>query len=330
MLAMKSDRPEPGRESDQVARFSAQPRLNLAVSAFAAERHAVVALAQLKELGLGARGSQLRAARGRLHRIHRGVYAIVPRELLPREGLWLAAVLACGPSAALSHRSAAALQELRPTGSTLIDVCIPGRSSRGHQGVRLHRSNTLTPADITAVRGIPCTTVARTLLDLAGVLPRRAVERACDQAEILQTFDLSAIEEQIARHRTRRGAMTLQAILDEHYIGQTPTWSVLEERFLALTRSAGLPDPVVNTFIDPGDGEPAVRVDFAWPERRLAVEADGRATHLTHQAFERDRRRDQRVTAAGWRIVRTTWHQIRHAPAELRQTVQTLYRAPAA
>lgn len=100
---------------------------------------------------------------------------------------------------------------------------------------------------------------------------------------------------------------------------------MLEERFLALSRAAGLPDPDVNAFIDPGDGEPAIRVDFAWPERRLAVEADGRETHLTHQAFERDRRRDQRVTAAGWRIVRTTWRQIRVTPAQLQQTLRTLY-----
>jgi hypothetical protein len=145
------------------------------------------------------------------------------------------------------------------------------------------------------------------------------------QDEILQVFDLHAIQEQLRRHPRRAGTAKLQAILDEHYIGRTPTWSVLEERFLALTRSAVLPDPEVNVFIDPGDGEPAIRVDFAWPERRLVVEADGRATHLTPQAFEHDRRRDQRVTAAGWRIVRTTWRQIRYAPAELEKTLRSLY-----
>jgi predicted transcriptional regulator of viral defense system len=318
-----------GVKSEQCDRIRYTASLNLAIGAFVVGRHGIAGLGQLKDLGLGPRGSQLRAARGRLYRVQRGVYSVVPPALLSREGLWLAAVLSCGPDAVLSHRSAAALHGLRPNGATRIDIAVP-RRLRQRPGLRIHKSATLTRADITIVSGIPCTTVARTLLDLASVLPRRALERACDQAEILQVFDLHAIEEQLRRHPRRAGTAKLRAILDEHYIGQTPTWSVLEEHFLALTRGAGLPDPEVNAFIDPGDGEPAVRVDFAWPERRLAVEADGRETHLTHQAFERDRRRDQRVTAAGWRVVRTTWRQIRVTPAELRQTLRTLYGLGAA
>jgi hypothetical protein len=309
---------------DDLDRFRCVPSVNVAISAFVSDRHGIAGLGQLGELGLGPRGSQLRTAGGRLYRVYRGVYSAVPPRLLTREGLWLAAVLSCGVDAVLSHRSAAALHELRPSGGARIDVSVP-RRLRQRPRLRIHQSSTLTPADITIVNAIPCTTVARTLLDLASVLSRRALERACDQAEILQLFDLYPIEDQLRRHPRRAGAPKLRAILDEHHIGQTPTWSVLEERFLALTRAAGLPDPEVNAFIDPEDGEPAIRVDFAWREQRLAVEADGRATHFTHQAFERDRRRDQRVTAAGWRIVRTTWRQIRVTPAQLQETLRRLY-----
>ena len=317
--------PEPGRENDHIARFHAQPAINIAINALAVEQHAILRLAHLDALGLGHRGSQLRAARGRLHRVHRGVYSTVPRELLTREGLWLAAVFACGDGAVLSHRSAAALHGLRPSGGTRIDVTVPGRSAGRCSGVRIHRSVTLTPADITIVNGIPCTTVARTLLDLAAVLPRRAVERACDQAEVLELFDLVAIEDQIARNPTSRGASTLQAILTEHYVGDTLTWSELEEAFLALTRRIGLPDARSNYFVELGDGEPPIRADFAWPRKRIAVETDGKRFHLTNRAFQTDRRRDQRLAVARWRAIRTTEHQIRFRPNEVEQTLQALY-----
>jgi uncharacterized protein DUF559 len=322
MLTMESEGYD---KSGIYGRFRRTPAIDAEIARVVTPRYAVISIAQLRDIGLTDSAIHKRAASSRLYRVHQGVYALVPRKLLSREGLWLATVLSCGPGAVLCHQSGAALHELRPSSNPRIDVLV-ARRIHHRPGLRIHTSATLTPADITTVRGIPCTTVARTLLDLADVLPRRAVERACDQAETLQTFDLSALQEQIARHGTRRGAAVLQAILDEHYIGRTPTWSVLEERFLALSRAAGLPDPEVNAFIDPGDGEPAIRVDFAWRQRRLAVEADGRETHLTHQAFERDRRRDQRVTAAGWRIVRSTWRQIRDTPAQLQHTLRTLYR----
>src|SRR5207302_10634036 len=140
-----------------------------------------------------------RLATQRLHRIHRRVYAVVPEPLLSRDGRWIAAVAACGPRAVLSHRTAAALHELRRTYRTKIGVTVPGRSTRRHSGVEVHRSTTLTAADVTVVNGIPCTAVARTLFDLAEVVSRRALERAFDQAEIEEVFDLNAIQDQIAR-----------------------------------------------------------------------------------------------------------------------------------
>ena len=230
----------------------------------------------------------------------------------------MAAVLACGPDAALSYRCAAALYEIRSTAQSKIDVTIPGRSPRKHTGVDVHRSTTLTPEDVTTVDGIPCTTVARTILDLAQVIKGRPLERALDQAEILRLLDLSALEDQIERNKARPAAKRLQAVLDQHYVGSTPTWSDLEEAFLAACRQAGLPPPEVNAFIDPQDADPtAIRVDFVWREQRVIVETDGHETHRTRSAFEEDRLRDQRLIVAGWTVIRITWRQLTQHPSEI-------------
>ncbi len=304
--------------------FLSQPPLDARIAARAARQNAVLGLAQLVALGLEPRSVRERAATGRLHRIHCAVYSLVPRPLLSRDGLYMAAVLACGPGAVLSHGSAAHLHELRRDDSTKIDVTVPSRSHRRHAGIRLHRSLTLTEQDTTTVNGIPCTTVARTLLDNAEVLNRRGVERMLDQAEILELFDLWSIQDQLERNRSRRGAKRLRAALDQHVPGSTPTWSELEERFLALLRPAAVPDPEVNAWVTLDDGEPAIRVDFAWRGARLAVETDGHRSHRTKMAFEQDRRRDQRLTLAGWRPVRVTWSQITRSPAQVTRTLAGL------
>jgi predicted transcriptional regulator of viral defense system len=216
---------EPGRESEPWGRFLDQARVDAALAALGSRQHAVFELGQVLHLGLTARAVQKRAAAGRLHRIHHRVYSLVPRDLLGRGGLYMAAVLACGPDAVLSHRSAAALHELVSSGGMKIDVTVASRSARAHAGVALHRSTTLAAADATRVQGIPCTTVARTLFDLGEVLDRRRLERAFDQAEILEVFDLRALQDQISHNRTRGGGRLVQAVLDEHYVGRTPTWS---------------------------------------------------------------------------------------------------------
>ncbi len=311
--------------------FFSQPPVDRLIAALAARQHAVVSLEQLLELGLSVRAVSDRTARGRLHRIYRGVYAIVPRSLLTRHGHWMAAVLACGPGALLSHRAAAALHGVRQSSAMKIDVTVPGRSHRRHQGIALHRSTTLTEADATVVDGVPCTTVARTLLDLAEVLPRRPMERAFDQAESLQGLDLGAIQDQLERNRTRPGAKRVRSILDEHYVGSTLTESELEEAMLALSRAVGLPTPEVQQWLDLGDDDGMIRPDFLWRAQRLIVEVDSVKFHGTRQRFEADRRRDQRALVAGWRTVRTTNRQIKRRPEELRATVaKLLAQAPPA
>jgi hypothetical protein len=152
--------------------------------------------------------------------------------------------------------------------------------------------------------------VARTALDLAAVVRRRAVERALDQAEILEVFDLTALDDQLARNPHHPGAPILKAVLEEHTAGTTVTWSHLEELCLEVTRAAGVQPPEVNGYVDPGDGDLPIRPDFVWRAQRVVVEADGFGTHKTRRAFENDRRGDQRLISAGWRPVRVTQRQL--------------------
>jgi len=316
--------PKGGRETQAHLAFRDQALAELAL-----DQHGVFGLDQLRELGLEPATVRYRCAAGRLHRIHKTVYSLVPKALLKREGLYMAAVLACGPGAVLSHRSAARLHGIRDWGYTRIEVTVAGRSPRAHPGVAVHRSTTLTEADVTTVDNTPVTTIHRTLLDLAEVVDQRQLERAFDQAEIVEGLDLHAINDQLARNPTRKGAKKVRRVLNEHYIGTTPTENDFEEAFLALTQSLGLPDPTPQLYIDPGDGGPMIRADFAWPELRIVVETDGRRTHGTRQAFESDRRRDQRLIAAGWRVIRTTWRQIKNRPHELKPVLLKLLLGPA-
>jgi hypothetical protein len=291
----------------------------MALAALANAQHAVFGLDQLRALGLNARAIQKRADAGRFHRIHKTVYSLVPKTLLKREGLYMAAVLACGPGAVLSHRSAARLHGLRDWGHTKIEVTVPGRSARTHPGVAVHRSTTLTDADAdaTVVDGIPVTSVHRTLFDVAALVTQRQLERAFDQAEILEALDLNAINDQLARNPTRPGAKKVRKVLAEHYIGSTPTWSENEEALLEITRRLGIPDPETNKFIVLNDGGPPIRVDFVWSDERVILEADSDKWHRSRQRFEIDRERDQRLTAAGWKVIRTTWRQMKQRPDDL-------------
>jgi predicted transcriptional regulator of viral defense system len=299
--------------------------LDAALAALASSQHGVFSLSQLVGLGLSESAVHKRAATGRLHRVHLGVYSLAPPNLLTREGRFMAAVLACGEGAVLSHRSAAMLLGLLWSERAKIDVTVPTRGARCRRGIDLHRSTTLTPVDTTHVNNIPCTTVARTQLDIADVLDQRRVERAFDQADVLEVFDLRALEDQLARNATRPGAALVRTVLAEHYIGSTPTWSEFEERFLGVCRSTGVPAPQVNVWITLDDGERPIRADFVWREQRIAIETDGRKTHRTAQAFERDRRNDQRLTVARWRPVRVTRRQLWYRRHEVERLLLLLF-----
>lgn len=291
--------------------------------ALALSQHGVVSLAQLADRGMSARAVQKRARTGHLHRIHQGVYGLVPRPFLRLHGRLLAAVLACGPGAVVSHRSAAELHGLLRAYRATIDITVPGRSGRKHVGLDIHRSRTLTDSDVTVVDGIPCTTVARTLFDIAAGVNDGQLTRAFDQAEILQVFDLRAINDQVGRNPTRKGAGAVKAILGEHYIGSAPTWSVFEGRMLAYLKLCGFTIPEVNAWIELDDGERAIRGDFVWREQLVVVMTDGHGTHGTARAFERDRRDAQRLLAGSWRPIPVTWKHLHDEPDRLHRTLAT-------
>lgn len=253
--------------------------------------------------------------------MHQGVYA-VGHPLLTREGRWTAAVLACGSEAVLSHRSAAALWGLRQDRRGTIDVTAPGRRGRIPAGIAAHRHGSLRAADRTIVHGIPCTSLARTLLDLAAVAPPRELRNAITQAEVQRVFDLAAVRDVIARSRRRRGVARLRLAVAEHDTRSERTRGELESRFLALCDRAGIPLPEVNAplFIEGIQME----ADFLWRDARLIVEADSHRFHNTASAFESDRRRDQRLVRAGWRVIRCTWRQVTDEPAQLARTLRDL------
>jgi predicted transcriptional regulator of viral defense system len=301
-----------------------EPPLDVRIRDLAERQHGVISLPQLQCLGLSARAVRDRVAAGRLTRIHRGVYAVGHGRLTLR-GHWMAAVLAYGPKAVLSHRSAAALHGIRPDNRPKTDVTLPSRSARPRPRIEVHASTTLEPADVTTVDGIPCTSLARTLLDLAEVVEKRAVEKAINQAEAMRRFDLRAVEEVLSRAAGRRGAAVLKRVLAE-YEGPTLTDRELEDRFLALCRSASVPRPAVNEWITL-DGGVAYKADFLWRAERLIVETDGWGSHGTRQAFENDRRRDRRLSVAGWTVVRFTWRDVEREPGEVTETLVRLWEA---
>ena len=297
------------------------PHRERLIAELAERQHGVVTLAQLEALGLGRSGVSRRAAAGRLHRVHAGVYA-VGRARLSGQGVLMAAVLACGPAAVISHRSAAGLLGLRRDERAQVELTRPGVAAWRRPGIDVHVSSTLTREDLTSVDGIPCTTVARTLVDLGDVADRRAVERAVDQAEVLRAFDLRRVERALERAGPRRGAGVLRDVLEDR-VEPTLTDRELEEMFLALCRSASLPSPAVNVWIATNSGV-SYKADFLWRQERLIAETDSRAFHSHTSAFEHDRLRDERLTLAGFTVVRFTWRRVEREPEAVADALRGL------
>jgi very-short-patch-repair endonuclease len=278
------------------------PRPGGRLVALAERQHGVITRRQLLELGLSDDGIGRRVADGRLWRVHQGVYA-VGRPGLTLEGSFMAAVLSCGPSAALSHVAAGVLSGLLRERGPRIDVTVPRGGQRRRRSVVIIHRAALPPTDVTTKHGIPVTTPARTLIDLADVLPRRRPERALDEAAYLR-LDLSDLRPRPGR----RGRGVLASVLRRHEPGTTRTRSELEERMLILCEGFRLPAPKVNSSIE------GYTVDFVWREQRLIVETDGWDSHGTRTAFERDRRRDADLLAAGWRVLRISHARLDREP----------------
>lgn len=285
-----------------------------AVARVAAQQYGLLTRAQLRALGLGDTAISKRAAAGRLHRVHHGVYAVGHRAL-PARGAWMAGTLACGRGAALSHASAAALWEIAPEDPHAVHVTVPTAGGRRRPGLVIHRDPTLARDEVRTRHGIRITTVARTLLDLAAILPTRALERALDQAAIARRLDLKALDALLSRRAGHRRAAKLRAALEGHRPGTTLTRSELEERFLVLCREHALPRPGVNRTVA------GLEVDFVFELQRVVVETDGWRYHGTRAAFERDRRRDATLARAGYRTLRFSHRQLAEEAAAVAATV---------
>ena len=257
---------------------------DLEVARIASRQHGAITAGQLAAAGLGRSAIAARARRGRLHRLHRGVYA-VGHAGPSHARAWTAAVLACGPGAVLSHRAAASLWKLLEPEREPVDVSTSLRSGRARQaGIRLHRRRSLGEASKTRRLGIPVTTPARTLTDLRGSVPEWQWRRAVRQAEFL------GLAPGFETDRTR---------------------SDLEGDFLELARAHGLPRPEVNVRVG------SLTVDFLWPERRLAVETDSYAYHRGQAAFQDDRARDLELRRHGFEVRRFSELQINAQPREV-------------
>jgi hypothetical protein len=284
-------------------------RSHQALADLAKRQHGVVSVRQLtRPLGYSRYEVARATAAGRLHRIHRGVYA-VGHTRLTQQGRCLAAVLACGPGALLSHRSAAWLWGLSkaPPAPFEVTAAVPRRP---RPPIVLHYVRALEAEDRALREGIPVTSAARTLLDNAAGARFDRLQRLIERSEELRLFDLVLVESVLARNAGHHGAGPLRRAL-ALYRPPPFTRSGLERRFLDLVAEAGLPRPST------GFNEIGFELDVYWPEQRFAVELDTFETHGTRAAFERDRLRQEELKLAGIEMVRLTGTRLEREPSQV-------------
>jgi hypothetical protein len=281
----------------------------------AERQHGVVAWRQLLALGIGRRAIEERVRSGLLRRIHRGVYS-VGRTRLDARGHYMAATLALCAGTALSHHSAAAHHGLRASLSGRVAVTAPNASGRRQRdGITIHFC-AVEPWEREDVDGIPTTTVARTLLDLAEQFPARVVEKGLTRAEQLRVLDLAAIGTVMAAHPGRIGAKRLRRIVTQHPAARAVADDGIEELFLAIVDSNNLRRPEVKPDVYvPGRAVP-YQPDFLWRPPRLIVETDG-TVHHTASAFEGDRAKSNALTLAGYVVLRFTYRQVTGQPSRI-------------
>jgi very-short-patch-repair endonuclease len=278
------------------------------IAAIAAVQRGRVSRRQLLSAGVSASTIHRLVVRAILHPLHGGVYAV--GHLAPVElGAETSALLACSDGAVLSHRTAAALWKLRPPIEGEVHVTVADTQSR-RAGIRTFRTRRLDPRDIRTYELLPVTSPARTVLDLASIERAREVERALEEGIVRKILRVVEVEDLLRRASGLRGAPLLAGILERRR-GPTVTRSEAEERFLSLIRDALLPPPEINVSIH------GYEVDFLWRKQRLVVEVDGYAYHGNRGAFERDRRKDAHLHAAGLSTMRVTWLQMQDEPFAL-------------
>lgn len=299
-----------GRTEEKQAVSAHHPLADLA-----ARQHGVVSIRQLEALGYS-RATVSRAARmGRLHRLHRGVYA-VGHKSLTWEGRCLAAVLACAPNAVASHVSAAWFWGLLASRPGTFHVTAPTRR-RPKTAIRLHYAR-MADGDRTVRDGIPVTALPRTLLDLAATLSAGRLDRAIERSEEHGSFDLREVDALLGRAGHHPGISRLRRALAIYRDDPVFTRSRLERRFLDLVKSAGLPVPAMNF------NEAGYELDAYWPPERFAVELDVYETHGSHASFERDRLRQEDLKLAGIEMTRVTGPRLDREPSQVVERVAAL------
>ena len=286
------------------------------IAALAAGQHGVVSHAQLVERGVGRGAIKHRVAVGLLLPLHRGVYA-VGHQALRREAWWMAAVLAAGPDAALSYRSAAEFWAIRQSARARIEVSVT-HHRRSTARLEVHVVD-MQPDEVIVEQGIRVTCPTRTLLDLASVLTVDQLEHAFNEAEYRRLTSPVSLDALLARYPGRKGTTAIRRVLENHRRnGETRSRTELERELLSLVRVYDLPRPIVNRQTERGE------LDARWPEAKLVVELDGFAAHGTHKAFEDDRARDRALVVAGWRVVRITWRQLTEDADTIAAQLKTL------
>jgi len=291
------------------------------IAELAERQFGVVTRAQLMRAGISDHAITHRLRTSRLHPLHRGVYAVGHRAV-SEPARELAAMLACGDQAVVSHHAAAARWEIRPPRKGEIDITVPVGRNRRRPGVRVHRAVHLDARDIRTRGPLRLTAPARTVLDLAGELPLRKLEQAIAEARARGLIADGELEAALGHAPNRPGSRALRELLRAE---REPalTRSEGEERLLGLVYAAGLPTPEVNVRMHGHE------LDMLWRDQRLVVELDGYAFHSSRKAFERDRRRDAGLQAAGLRVMRVTWRQVVETPeALLVQIAQALVAVP--
>jgi very-short-patch-repair endonuclease len=278
-------------------------------------QHGVLTRADLLALGFGTRSVEHRVASGRLFLVRRGVYAVGRRELTP-DGERMAAILACGRDAVLSHRSAANLWGIGREVVGRVDVTIPRRSRLERSGVKVRCRPGLQAGSVVRRRGIPVTDPVQTLIDLATELPEMRLERAVNQADVHELVDPETLRQALTGHRGELGVKKLATLLDRHTFRLSD--SDLEVLFRPLALAAGLPLPLTKHWLL------GYETDFFFPDLKLVVETDGLRYHRTPAQQARAAKRDQTHVAAGYRIVRFTHWQVAHAATEVTAVLRKL------
>jgi hypothetical protein len=291
------------------------------VAELAARQHAVIGRHQALACGMTGPTLSRRLAEGRLQRLLPGVYVVAGAPPSWHQRL-LAACIAAGPAAAASHRAAARLWGLLD-GEQPLEVTVPLRRAPRLRHVAVHRSTDLTPEQVARRRRVPVTNPLRTMVDLGAVLDPDEVEGALDRGLVARRFTVPALErllDQLARCG-RSGCGVLRRVLDDRALGADRPDGLLEPRMARLLRDVGLPQAVFQHVVRDERGRHIAKVDFAYPDRLVAIEVDGWETHATRGAFQSDLDRQNGLVTAGWTVLRFTWHDVVRRPGKVAEDI---------